>query len=129
VTTTRDLEPHRSAPGLSEAEGRALLLAKFTDAGFAIEADVVVNVDGHLLTLDGYDASARVGYEYLTEEAEDAREFTPAAVAALEATIAAGRLALLLVDEYEALTADALGTAADGFLTRVVGPKRASRGA
>jgi len=68
------------------------------------------------VTLDGFDAARRIGYEYLTTEAGDRAEFTPAVVAALEAKMARGELYLLLVDQRALPGAELLERAATGFL-------------
>jgi hypothetical protein len=116
------------ARGLSEAEGRAVLARVFAAAGYACREDVVITAGGATLTLDGYDEAARVGYEFLTAEAHDEAEFTPAAVAALEERMERGELAVLLVDEHEALTPEALERAATRFLERVKQSPPAARG-
>lgn len=104
---------------MTEAEGCALLLAKFTAAGFAItsnfrfrEADIEVD-------LDGWDAKARVGYEYITREAHDELQFDEATLARFERRMEKGELFVLLVDERDAVTKEALSAAADGFLAEL----------
>jgi len=116
-------------PGLSEAEGRAVLARVFATAGYVCREDVVVTAGGASLTLDGYDAAARVGYEFLTAEAHDEAEFTPAAVAALEERMERGELAVLLVDEHEALTPEALERAATRFVAHVKAHRLGAGGA
>lgn len=104
---------------MTEAEGCALLLAKFTQAGYAIvpnfhfhEADIEVD-------LDGWDSRARVGYEYITREAHDELQFDDATLARFEKRMEKGELFVLLIDEHEAVTKDALLSAADGFLAEL----------
>ena len=104
--------------GLSEAEGRALLEARFQAAGFSVEVDHRFEQDGLELTLDGFDPRARVGYELITTAAGDRAEFTAEVVARLEEGMAAGRYHLLLVDEA-AVGRRTLERAADRFLQRV----------
>lgn len=106
---------------LSEAEGREVLKARFEAAGFAIEEDHLLRAAGADVRLDGYDPRARVGYEFITTQAGDRAEFTPAVVAALEAGNRAGAWALLLVDEAE-VDANTLAFAADRFLQRAGRP-------
>lgn len=101
---------------VTEAEGKALLLAKFTAAGYAIASDFHFDEGGIVVDLDGWDASARVGYEYITREADDHRQFDPATLARFEARMERGELTVLLVDELDAVTPDALDAAAKGFL-------------
>jgi type II secretory pathway predicted ATPase ExeA len=112
-------EPKPREGGLSEAAGRAVLARVFAAAGYACREDQVVTIDDHAVTLDGWDAAARVGYEFITAEAQDEVEFTAAAIDALEASTSRGEIAVLLVDEHEALTGDALEHAARRFLERV----------
>jgi hypothetical protein len=111
---------------VTEAEGCALLLAHFTEAGFTVapnfhflEGDIEVD-------LDGWDAAARVGFEYITREAGDDRQFTPETLARFEARMEKGELYVLLVDENDAVTTEALEGAARAFLAEVA--KRAPAG-
>lgn len=116
-------EPTRVArAALTEAEGRAILKARFEEAGFAIVESYRLT-EGELdVELDGFDPDRRVGYELLTTEAGDRAEFTPAVVAAIERRMAAGELVLFLIDE-----ADADGPALDRAARRFL--ERAARGA
>src|SRR5438445_481338 len=63
---------------VTEAEGTALLLARFTEAGFAIASNFHFKEGDIEVDLDGWDAAARVGYEYITREAGDDRQFDEA---------------------------------------------------
>src|SRR5262249_2821835 len=69
-------------PVLTEKEGRAVLRARFEAAGLTIEEDFAL--DDPPITLDGWDATRRVGYEFLTTEAGDRDEITWQALEALE---------------------------------------------
>jgi hypothetical protein len=104
---------------VTENEGKDLLEARFTRAGYQIVRDCRFAEGGIVIDLDGWDASARVGYEYITREAGDDRQFDPETVARLEQRMQNGELALLLIDEREAVTAAALEAAADGFLAEL----------
>ena len=104
---------------MTEAEGTALLLSRFTEAGFAIAADFHFHEGDIEVDLDGWDAAARVGYEYITAEAGDDKQFDPATLARFEARMEKGELYVMLIDEHEAVTADALDAAARGFLAEV----------
>ncbi len=107
------------APRVTEAEGCALLLARFTEAGYAIAPDFRFHEGDVEVDLDGWDASARVGYEYLTAEAGDARQFDEKTLARFEARMEKHELFVLLVDEREAMTEEALDAAARAFLAEV----------
>jgi hypothetical protein len=113
---------------VKEAEGTALLLARFTEAGYAIVSNCRFHEGDIDVELDGWDAAARVGYEYLTLEAGDDREFDAGTLARLEARMEKGELFVLLVDEHEAVTADALDAAATGFLARLADQRRGRSG-
>ena len=92
----------------------------FTAAGLAIEENVRFVVDdaaGAVVHLDGWDASRRVGYEYITTEAGDPAEFTPAVIDALEARMRKGDLWVFLIDERDIATEAALASAAEAFLS------------
>jgi hypothetical protein len=104
---------------VTESEGCALLLAKFTAAGYAIKADFHFHEGEIEVDLDGWDDKARVGYEYITREAQDDRQFDAATLARFEARMEKGELFVLLVDEREAVTEKALSEAANGFLTEL----------
>jgi hypothetical protein len=101
---------------MDERAGRAVLRARFEAAGLRIAEDHPLEVDGHALVADGFDAERGIGYEYLTREAGDHLEIGPAVVAALEAHARAGDLVLFLVDEADVGDAAELGALADGFL-------------
>ena len=110
--------------GVKEAEGCALLRAKFTDAGYAIVPDFHFQEDGVEVDLDGWDAAARVGYEYITREARDERQFDEATLSKFEARMERGELYVLLIDEQDAVTAQALEAAAEGFLAELDARKK-----
>ena len=93
-----------------------MLRARFEAAGLTIVEDHRLEVDGHVIDADGFDAGRGIGYEYLTREAGDLAELHPAAVAALEKHAAAGDVILFLVDEMDVAGPDELGALADGFL-------------
>ena len=101
---------------MTEAEGCAVLREAFTKAGFAITERFAFHEGGVALELDGWDEARRVGYEYITDEAGDRSEFTPANVTALEARMERGELYVLLVDEHDAEDAGELRAAAQAFL-------------
>jgi hypothetical protein len=108
---------------MTESEGCALLTARFVRAGFAIARDVPFEIAGTTVHLDGWDAGARVGFEYITKEAGDDAEFTPDVMRAFEDKMRAGQLHVFLIDE----SADeaTLGEAADAFLAELTARKPA----
>ena len=84
---------------LSEKDGVAVLTRAFKDRGYAIENNVVFDEDGVVFDIDGWDAAARVGFEYRTSEADDKHDLTDDELALLGARIERGELALLIVDD------------------------------
>lgn len=104
---------------MTEAEGAATLKGLFEAAGYHIAERFTFDEDGVFAELDGWDADARVGYEYITSEAGDRLEFTPSAIATLEARMSRGELYVLLVDEHDVDGEAALASAAKDFLARV----------
>ena len=111
---------------MTEAEGTALLLTRFTEAGYTMVPNFHFQEDDISVDLDGWDAAARVGYEYITAEAGDARQFDPATLARFEALMTKGELFVLLIDEHEAVTAESLDAAARGFLAALAERKGAT---
>jgi hypothetical protein len=101
---------------MNEREGRAVLRARFEAAGLHIVEDHRLEVDGHVVVADGFDAARGIGYEYLTREAGDHEELAAPVVAALEAHAEAGDLVLFLIDEVDVGGPDELGALADRFL-------------
>ncbi len=99
---------------MKEAEGCALLAARFAKAGFSIARDVAFEIGGSTVHLDGWDAAKKVGFEYITKEAGDDAEFTPEVLHAFEEKMRAGELFVFLVDE--SASESELDAAADAFL-------------
>jgi hypothetical protein len=113
--------------GVTEAEGCALLLAKFTAGGYTVAENFHFHEDEVEVDLDGWDAGARVGYEYITREAGDHLQFDDATLERFEARMRKGELYVLLVDERDAVTPERLSMAADGFLAEVASRRGAAR--
>ena len=102
---------------MDERTGRALLRERFTAAGLTIQEDFPFREGTIAFSMDGYDPARRIGYEYITTEAGDREELTPALLAELEALMARGQLHVLLVDEHDVDNQPAaLTRAADRFL-------------
>lgn len=117
-----DGDPPVQRARLTEAEGCALLKARFEAAGFHIAEHQRFTAHGVDVSLDGIDAAKGVGYEFITTEAGDRPEFTREVIATLEAAMGRGELRLLLVDEAD-VDGDGLSFAAERFLERVKAEK------
>lgn len=112
---------------MDEREGRALLKARFEAAGFRIRVDHTFVEEGVSIRLDGFDPAARVGYEYITTEAGDRADVSPAEIASLEERMKRGEVFVLLLDEREAPTREILDFAATRFLEAVLAKGRGAK--
>jgi hypothetical protein len=115
---------------LSEAEGCDLLARVFRARGYAIKRDVTFNELGVRFRIDGWDARARVGFEFLSSEAHDHDELTLGEFKRLMAAQQRGELAIFVVDESEQLSQGDLAASATEFLDEFAatrGPRRATR--
>ena len=101
---------------MNEREGCEVLERCFRHAGLAIARDYLFHEDGVKVTLDGFDPTKRVGFEFITTEAGDRAEFTPDVIDALETRMEAEELFLFLVDEQHISGEAALVSAAESFI-------------
>lgn len=107
---------------MTEREACALLKARFEEAGYQIAENQPFDEDGVTFEIDGFDATARVGYEYITEEAGDSWDVDGAVIATLEARRKQGTLHVLVIDEATAPDPAALESAARAFLLELPKP-------
>ena len=101
---------------LSEAEGCELLARVFREHGYAVKRNVMFEEGGVRFRIDGWDAKARVGFEFLSSEAHDHDELTLGEFKRLMAAQQRGELAIFVIDESEQLTPPDLAAAAAEFL-------------
>ncbi|HLV64505.1 MAG TPA: hypothetical protein VKY73_01775 [Polyangiaceae bacterium] len=104
---------------VSERDGCDALARVFEERGYALARDVPLELEDVQFTADGWDGSARVGFEYLTHAAGDHLDLTEAELARLGAMMERGEISLLLVDEHEVDTVEDLTWAAHRFLDEV----------
>lgn len=115
---------------LSEAAGCTLLARLFRARGYTIRRNIVFQEYGVSFHVDGWDAAARVGFEFLSSEKEDHDDLTLREFEKLKDAEARGELFLFIIDEVEPLSAAALREAAEAFLDDVAQARRPSgRGA
>jgi hypothetical protein len=112
---------------MTEREACALLKSRFEAAGYKIAENQPFDEDGVTFEIDGFDASARVGYEYITEEAGDSWDVDGRVVEALAKRRKAGDLRILVIDEAAAPEAAALERAALAFLSEIATPAKPKR--
>jgi hypothetical protein len=104
---------------MDERKACERLKQRFEEAGFRIAENVDYAEHGLRFDLDGYDAGAKVGYEYVTDEAGDGWDVDEAVIAQLGELRTSGALFVLVVDEDEAPDAPALDRAIDEFLAEL----------
>ncbi|MBV8756695.1 MAG: hypothetical protein JO257_05460 [Deltaproteobacteria bacterium] len=107
---------------MTEHDACALLKARFEAAGYAIAENQPFDEDGIHFEIDGFDAEARVGYEYVTDEAGDTWDVDDSVVAALATKLREGTLSVLVIGENDAPDAASLARAADVFLAGLAKP-------
>lgn len=113
---------------LSEAAGCALLARLFRARGYTIRRNVRFDENGVSFDIDGWDAAARVGFEFLSSEQEDHDDLSLREFERLKDAEQRGELFVFVVDEVEPLSAAALRAAADAFLDEVAARTSSRRG-
>lgn len=101
---------------MDEREGSEVLAACFEQAGLRVERDFAFHEGGVRVSLDGFDPKARIGFEFITTEAGDRDEFTPAVIEELEMRMRAEELFIFMIDEADVPSREVLESAARGFL-------------
>lgn len=114
---------------LSEAAGCALLAKLFRARGYSIRRNVAFREKGISFDIDGWDAKARVGFEFLSSEKHDHDDLSLEEFELLKDAEQRGEIFIFVVDEVEPLSAAALRDSAESFLDDVAAarkPRRAS---
>jgi hypothetical protein len=104
---------------LSETEGCDLLARLFSKRGYALKRNMQFREYGVEFHIDGWDPTARVGFEFLTSEDEDHDDLSLEEYKILTAAQRRGELALFIIDEVEPVSAEALAAEAHEFLDEV----------
>lgn len=113
------------ADTLSETEACDLLARLFTARGYRIVRNVLFREYGVEFHADGWDAKARVGFEFLSSEDEDHIDLSLEEYQTLSDAQRRGELALFIIDEVEPLSAADLVAEAADFLDEVAAAVRA----
>ena len=108
------------AETLSEFDGCDLLARLFRARGYTIKRNQVFREYGVEFHIDGWDAKARVGFEFLTSEDEDHDDLTLEEYKTLCDAQRRGELALFIIDEVEPLSEKELAAEAHDFLDEVM---------
>lgn len=104
---------------LSETEGCDLLARIFRARGYTIERNLLFREYGVEFHIDGWDAEARVGFEFLSSEDDDHDDLSLVEYQALWTAQQLGELALFIIDEVEPVSAADLAASANEFLDEV----------
>jgi len=115
---------------LSETKACDLLARLFRARGYTIVRNIEFREYGVSFHIDGWDAKARVGFEFLSSEDEDHDDLTLREYQTLMAAQQRGELALMILDEVEPLSVADLKVMADEFLDEAaaaVAAQKASR--
>jgi len=110
---------------LSETKACDLLARLFKARGYQISRNLTFREYGVSFHIDGWDAKARVGFEFLTSEDDDHDDLTLNEYKALMAAQQRGELSLFILDEVEPLSAAELTATAHEFLDEVAEAARA----
>jgi hypothetical protein len=104
---------------LSETKACDLLARLFRARGFTVVRNIPFHEYGVSFHIDGWDAKARVGFEFLSSEDEDHDDLTLREYQTLMAAQQRGELSLFILDEVEPLSAVDLTAMANDFLDEV----------
>ena len=114
---------------LSEAAGCDLLAKVFRARGYTIARNLQFREYGVEFHVDGWDAKARVGFEYLSSEDDDHDDLSVVEYQALMEQQRRGELSLVVIDEVEPISAADLEEQANEFLDEVEAARAARRSA
>ena len=114
---------------LSEAAGCDLLAKVFRARGYTIARNLQFREYGVEFHVDGWDAKARVGFEYLSSEDDDHDDLSVVEYQALMEQQRGGELSLFIIDEVEPISAADLEEQANEFLDEVEAARAARRSA
>ncbi len=109
---------------MDERTACALLKQRFEAAGYNIVENRPFEENGISFEIDGYDAEARVGYEYISAEAGDSWDVDGSVVAAMDERHEKGEIHILFVDEADAADIE---ERADKFLASLKKKKPAAK--
>jgi hypothetical protein len=112
---------------LSETKACDLLTRLFKARGYRVARNLAFREFGVSFHIDGWDAKARVGFEFLTSEDEDHDDLSLGEYKTLMAAQQRGELSLFIIDEVEPLTAADLTATVNAFLDEVEQARKASR--
>ncbi len=104
---------------ISETRACDLLTQVFKARGYAIKRNLDFHEYGVSFHIDGWDAKARVGFEFLSSEDDDHDDLSLKEYQTLMDAQQRGELSLFIIDEVEPLSSVDLLAEADDFLDEV----------
>jgi hypothetical protein len=110
---------------LSETKACELIARLFKARGYSIARNLMFHEYGVSFHIDGWDAKARVGFEFLTSEDDDHDDLSLAEYKALMDAQQRGEVSLFIIDEVEPLSAADLTATVHEFLDEVALAARA----
>jgi hypothetical protein len=110
---------------LSETRACDLLTRLFKARGYTIVRNIMFREYGVLFHIDGWDATARVGFEFLTSEDDDHDDLSLKEYQTLTTAQQRGDLSLFIIDEVEPVSAADLLATANEFLDEVADARKA----
>ena len=116
-----------SDDSLSETIACDLLAKLFRKRGYAIARNIPFREYGVSFHIDGWDAKARVGFEFLTSEDDDHDDLTLEEYKTLMDAQHRGELTLFIIDEVEALSSADLSYTVNEFLDEVAAVAKDTR--
>lgn len=106
-----------SGPPVDEATARKVLDDAFTAARLKVQHDYTLRVGDNLLTLDGFDPIAKIGYQYVSHgDVDVVTDFDAAAERAIRELDAAGKVRVLIVHDGDVADVEELAGLVGEFL-------------
>ncbi|MFM1903254.1 MAG: hypothetical protein RLZZ440_1154 [Planctomycetota bacterium] len=112
---------------LSETRACDLLARLFRGRGYKVARNIPFREFGVSFHIDGWDAKARVGFEFLTSEDDDHDDLTLEEYKTLMDAQQRGELALFIIDEVEPMSVEDLTYTVNEFLDEVAEAARGMR--
>src|SRR6266850_1671856 len=104
---------------MDERQACALMKTRFEAAGYRIAENVTFDENDVSFEIDGYDADAHVGFEYLTDEAGDSWDVDTRVQAVLAERMKLGEVFIFVIDEAAAPDGATLTKLTDAFLATI----------
>ena len=104
---------------VSERQACAVLKEVFERAGYTIAENVLFSEGGVSFTADGWDAAARVGYEFISREADDRGDLSAMEVTELGRRLIDGEVFFFIVEQSQVASTTDLEWSAAAFLDEI----------